>query len=261
MGTDNIHITQVRNATLLITYAGIRFLIDPMLGDKGAYPGFPGTLNEELSNPLVPLPMPLDEIADVDAVFLSHLHLDHWDEPAARALPKSLPIIVQDEPDAEEIRKAGFADVRVLGDSLAFNGVTLTRTGAAHGVEAVFSAFPPEFLRVAGAVFSYPGQKTLYLAADTIWYDQVGEAISTHAPEVIILNCGNAQATGLGRLIMDAADVLEVHKAAPFATLVGSHMEAVNHCVLPRSALRAFAEQQGFSDKLSLPADGETIVV
>lgn len=33
-------ITQVRNATLLIHYAGTRFLIDPMLAPKGSYPGF-----------------------------------------------------------------------------------------------------------------------------------------------------------------------------------------------------------------------------
>ena len=35
-------ITQVRNATLLLDYAGTRFLIDPMLSAKGAFPGFEG---------------------------------------------------------------------------------------------------------------------------------------------------------------------------------------------------------------------------
>ncbi len=38
-----MNITQIRNATLLITYAGKRLLIDPMLAPKDAYPGFPGT--------------------------------------------------------------------------------------------------------------------------------------------------------------------------------------------------------------------------
>ena len=31
-------ITQIRNATLIIEYAGKRFLIDPMLGPKGSFP-------------------------------------------------------------------------------------------------------------------------------------------------------------------------------------------------------------------------------
>ena len=46
-------ITQVRNATLLIHYAGTRFLIDPMQAPKGSYPGFEGMANGHLRNPLV----------------------------------------------------------------------------------------------------------------------------------------------------------------------------------------------------------------
>ena len=38
-----MNITHIRNATQLISYAGKRLLIDPMLAPKGAYPGFPGT--------------------------------------------------------------------------------------------------------------------------------------------------------------------------------------------------------------------------
>ncbi len=52
-------ITQVRNATLLLDYAGTRFLIDPMLSAKGAFPGFEGTANSQLRNPLVELPLPI----------------------------------------------------------------------------------------------------------------------------------------------------------------------------------------------------------
>jgi L-ascorbate metabolism protein UlaG (beta-lactamase superfamily) len=259
MTTSNTLITQIRHATLRIDYSGVRFLVDPMLGDVGAYQGFAGTLNEELRIPLVPLPLSLSEIISVDAVLLTHLHLDHWDDAAAKALPKSIPVFVQDEADADEIRKAGFTDVRIFGSTTEFRGVTLTRTDALHGVKAVFDAMGSDFLRVCGLVFSHPSQKTLYLAADTIWYDKVREVISQHSPQVIILNCGNAQAAGLGQLIMNASDVLEVHKAARLATLVGTHMEAVNHCVLTRTALRTFAKQHGFSDKLLLPADGETV--
>jgi hypothetical protein len=38
-------------------------------------------------------------------------------------------------------------------------------------------------------------------------------------------------------------------------------MEAVNHCVLTRAELRAFAKQESFSDSLLVPADGETITI
>ncbi|NSY39322.1 MBL fold metallo-hydrolase [Leisingera sp. ANG59] len=254
-------ITQIRNATQHLSYGGTRFLIDPMLSAKGAFPGFPGTINDDLANPLTDLPLPLDQIVDVDAVFVTHLHEDHWDSAAVDALPKDLPIIVPTDLVAEGIRGAGFTDVRVVGDGLEFNGISLVATDAVHGVEAVTQAFPPEFLHVGGAVFSHPKEKTLYLVADSVWYDKISEAIAAHSPEVIIVNCGNAQAFGMGRLIFNASDVHEVHKAAPEATLVGTHMEAVNHCVLTRSGMGTYAEQHGFGDKMLLPADGETVAL
>ncbi|MCY9191071.1 MBL fold metallo-hydrolase, partial [Bacillus mojavensis] len=36
-----MNIQQIRNATLVVEYAGEKFLIDPMLAEKGAYPPFP----------------------------------------------------------------------------------------------------------------------------------------------------------------------------------------------------------------------------
>lgn len=62
-------ITQIRNATLRIDYGGVRFLIDPMLGEQSAYPPFADTPNDHLCNPLVPLLTPMSEILDVDAAW------------------------------------------------------------------------------------------------------------------------------------------------------------------------------------------------
>ena len=72
-----MNITHIRNATQIIDYAGKKFLIDPMLADKGAWPGFPGTARSELRNPLVALPFSRDNIIDVDAVIVTHTHDDH----------------------------------------------------------------------------------------------------------------------------------------------------------------------------------------
>ncbi|MEG7492009.1 MBL fold metallo-hydrolase, partial [Enterobacter hormaechei] len=52
-----MNITQIRNATQLITYAGKRFLIDPMLAPKGTDPRFPGTPRAESRSPMVWLPV------------------------------------------------------------------------------------------------------------------------------------------------------------------------------------------------------------
>ena len=101
-------ITQVRNATLIVEFAGLRFLIDPMLAPKGSFPAFAGTLNSDRSNPLVDLPVAIDELVDVDAVIVTHMHRDHWDDTAKESLPKSLPLFVQDERDAAAMQVTSF---------------------------------------------------------------------------------------------------------------------------------------------------------
>lgn len=39
-------VTQCRNATLIIQYAGKNFLVDPIFADKGTYPPFPSLKRE-----------------------------------------------------------------------------------------------------------------------------------------------------------------------------------------------------------------------
>jgi L-ascorbate metabolism protein UlaG (beta-lactamase superfamily) len=250
-------ITQVRNATLIVDYAGRKFLVDPMLGEKGTFPGFAGTPNSHLSNPLVDLPAPVGEIVDVDAVIVTHTHLDHWDDAAKDALPKDLPIFAQDEKDATDIRAAGFVDVRVLSADTAFDGVTLIKTPGQHGSDVAMEKIGDRLGTVSGVVFRHPEEKTLYLAGDTVWNRHVEESLGKHAPDVIVLNCGDAQIIGLGSIIMGKQDVLEVHRAAPGATILASHMEAVNHGMLSRKELREFLKDKGMTGRVLVPEDGE----
>jgi L-ascorbate metabolism protein UlaG (beta-lactamase superfamily) len=252
-------ITQIRNATLRLEFGGIRFLIDPMLGDQGAYPPFAGTPNDNLRNPLVPLPLPLSEILDVDAVIVTHLHADHWDAAAVENVPSDLPLFAQNAEDAAKIGAAGFSDVRVLDADSRLKGVELTKTAGQHGTDAAIDRLGDRLGQVCGVVFRHPDEKTLYLAGDTIWNDHVQAALTQHRPDIVIANAGAATINGVGQIIMGTEDVLAVHRAAPEARIVASHMEALNHCVLSRAELRAFAEDNGFSDHLDIPADGETL--
>jgi L-ascorbate metabolism protein UlaG (beta-lactamase superfamily) len=84
-----VRVRLVRHATLRVEVAGRVLLVDPMLDDVGARSPVAGTANER-RNPLVPLPMRVEEVvAGVDAVLVTHLHADHFDEAAIRALPPS----------------------------------------------------------------------------------------------------------------------------------------------------------------------------
>jgi len=267
-------VTQIRNATLVVAYAGTRFLIDPMLAPKESMPGFAGTANAHLRNPTVALPVPMAQIVDVDAVIVTHTHTDHWDQTAAEVLPADVPMFVQHFSDKALISGAGyvsledgavhhvdgkaFSDVRVLTGNPEFNGVKLRKVPGQHGSDMALQFAYDGLLEVCGVIFSHPDEKTLYLAGDTVWNDHVAANIATYRPDVIILNAGDAQIPGLGNIIMNAEEVRAVCEAAPSATIIASHFEAVNHGVATRSALRAYLETQQLSDRVLIPEDGET---
>ncbi|PRD67248.1 hypothetical protein C6P61_17455 [Malikia spinosa] len=256
---QTLGIQQIRNATLKVEYAGTTFLIDPMLAKKGAYPGFEGTYNSHLRNPLVDLPLPLEEVMKADAIIVTHTHLDHWDEVARQRLPKGMPIFVQDEKDAISIRQDGFTDVRVLTESTVFNGTRLSKTGGQHGDDKTMAVAGELLGSVAGVVFQRPGHKTVYVAGDTVWNRHVEDALQQYKPDVIILNTGYARIQGLkGSIIMGKEDLLRAHQAAPKAMVIGTHMEAVNHGMQTRKELRDFIAEKGMdAQRVRVPADGE----
>ena len=257
----------IRNATVKITYGDTTFLIDPMLADQGTYPGFPETYRSELYNPLIPLPMSKEEILKgVDAVILTHTHLDHWDKAAQKALDKNILFYAQDETDAALLRSQGFKNVRIIDKSATFGEVTLTKTACRHGSERMYS--DPETAKQLGSVmgiaFTAPGEKTIYLAADTVWFSGVEEAISIHKPDIIILNTGAAALTAEEfkadpYIIMGKEDTLRATKAAPNAKIVAVHMDAINHMTNDRKDLSEFAYEKGIRDKVMIPFDGETL--
>lgn len=257
-------IQHIRNATIKVSYGETTFLIDPMLSDKGTYPGFENTYRSELRNPLVDLPMAAAEvIAGTDAVIVTHTHLDHWDDAAQLLLPKDIPLFVQNAEDAETIRSQGFTDVRILDGQAEFGGVTLTKTSGQHGSDEIYAV--PELAQalgqIMGVVFQAEGKKTTYVVGDTVWRDEVIESLEYYEPDTIVLNTGAAEFNGFegDPIIMGKEDTLRVHRAAPEATLIAVHMDAVNHMTLSREELADFVQKEGIEQHVSIPTDGEVI--
>lgn len=245
----------IRNATMVINYAGKKFLVDPFLSEKGVYPPFLNSARQDQNNPLVSLPVLINEIIqDLDAVIVTHLHLDHWDDAAKEALPKDIKLFTQNEEDAKEVQSAGFQNVEVLQEDTIFEGIQLSKTKGEHGRGEILNLTG----LVCGVVFKHQDEKTLYVAGDTVWYEGVQEAIDSHHPEIIVVNAGDNQFLEGGSLVMGKEDVFAVHQAAPEAAIISVHMEAVNHWALSKEELRKSADEKGLSSKIYVPADGES---
>jgi L-ascorbate metabolism protein UlaG (beta-lactamase superfamily) len=253
---NNVRVQLIRNATCLIRYGGKTLLLDPFLSDAGVLPAFNNSPNPR-PNPLVPLPVPAAQIVTgIDAVFVTHTHVDHWDPAARDLLPKGpgIPLFVQPA-NAAQMTQAGFSVVRTVDTTLQWDGMSITRTGGQHGSGDTGRRMGA----VSGYVLERAGLPTVYLAGDTIWCPEVADALRTHRPDIIMVNAGAAQFLEGGPITMDVDDVVKVCAASPQATVIAVHMEAVNHCVLTRDGLRAGLTRAAVTTKVLIPRDGEDI--
>lgn len=255
---------QIRGATVIVTYAGKRFLVDPFLADKGTLPPIPSPYNESW-NPLVDLPpVPISEIVAVDGIIVTHMHhFDHFDMPPRADLPKNIPVFTQDAKEAQDMRDLGFQDVNpLLDEGLPFGDITLYRTDGEHGRgEAAIQNYEALGIpyEVCGVVFAGPGEKILYIAGDTLWGVPVKKAITTYAPDIIVLNAAHAEFADGTPILMGLHGLYEVSQAAPAATLIASHLDTVNHARLTRDDVRSFVQEKNLASRVLIPADGEEL--
>jgi len=205
-----LRVQLVRNATLLLDSSHGRILVDPMLRAAATSPPIENTPNPK-RNPLVELPMPIEEVLDgVDLCIVTHLHRDHFDD----LVPLDLPILTQPE-SADELRSRGHTNV-----TTDHPGIPMTR--GHHGTGEIGRAMGP----VSGWVVD-----DVYIAGDTILCDEVHEARERYRPRATIVNAGGARFLEGDPIVMTAAEVAQLE-----GTVVVVHLEAINHCLEPRSA-------------------------
>jgi L-ascorbate metabolism protein UlaG (beta-lactamase superfamily) len=250
---DLMKIRLIRNATMRLTYGGRLFLTDPYLADKLTLPSYRGVSK----NPLVDLPIPAEQvIIGAEAVIVSHRHTDHFDQAAKRILPKDTLLFCQPA-DRAAMEADGFTRIIPIDDFAEWQGVRITRVPGRHGSGEVLD----DMGGVSGFVFQAAGEPTLYWAGDTVWYEAVAENIRRFRPDVILPHvCGAVWGPSETLIVMDAAQVVEVCRAAPESTVVAIHLEALDHGTVTRADLRAYADRAGISaERLLIPADGEEL--
>jgi L-ascorbate metabolism protein UlaG (beta-lactamase superfamily) len=148
-------ITWLGHATVLLDVSGARLLTDPVLRRRVAHlvrhgdvPELPGRL---------------------DAILLSHLHLDHADIPTLRRTGGRVPVIVP-RGAAPALRRAGLADVRevVVGDTVA-----ITPEVAVRAVPACHDGrrHPLARGRSTALGFVVEARAHIYFAGDTDLFD------------------------------------------------------------------------------------------
>lgn len=149
--TDSITLTYIGHATVLIEMNGVRVLTDPLLRDKAGF--------------LRRCEAPLDpkSYQDVDAILISHLHMDHMDLPSLRLIDHKSRLIVP-RGAADILNKSGDRHIDEIGinDSIVIGSVSIRSTYAEH----VHSRYPlGPIAECMGYVIR--GSHIVYFAGDT----------------------------------------------------------------------------------------------
>lgn len=248
----------LRHATLLVHVGDQQWLVDPMLADRETMDPVQNASNTHRI-PMVDLPLPATAIdaliAEADAIVVTHIHRDHWDAAARERIPKDKPIICQPA-DAETIRSQGFTQVTPVEDTLTRGSCVIHRTGGQHGTGETGKRMGT----VSGFVLE-AGAHRIYIAGDTIWCDEVKDALARHAPTTVVLNAGAAQFLTGDPITMTPADVIQVCRAVPQARVLAVHMDTVNHCLVRRTDLQQVLHENNLGRAVIIPQDGEVVTL
>ena len=241
-----------------LKYPSVSFMIDPWLMDVCAPEDREQAVATRsfIPKPICPLPAVAEElIADVDFFLLTHIHPDHF---SVDYLFADLPFVCQNEKDAHQLENMGFSHVQYFDkESLNLGSVTIYRIDARHGEnDEIAVRMGPG----SGFMFVCDGEKTVYVAGDTVYYDGVRSVISHFKPDVIIVNACDARGKR-GRLIMNAGDVKKTCDCKSDSIVIASHMDAVSHAHLSRDQLKKELACTRYAEQVLIPVDGERIEI
>jgi L-ascorbate metabolism protein UlaG (beta-lactamase superfamily) len=112
---------------------------------------------------------------------------------------------------------------------------------------------------VSGYVLGAPGEPSVYIAGDTIFCDEVRDALARHQPDVVVVNASAARFLEGDPIVMGADDVVALARHAPQAHVVAVHLEAIAHATETRAHLRARLQAEGLVDRVAVPEDGSEV--
>ena len=260
---QDLELTFIGTATVLLRYAGFTILTDPNFLHAGdhAYLGL-GLRSRRLTDPA----MDIDELPPLDFVVLSHHHGDHFDQVAAERLDKDLPIVTEPH-SARKLRQQGFRNPIPLATwqahRVARDGaeVTVTAVPGKHAPQPLGALLPP----VMGSMLDFTDPEgqglRLYISGDTLLHDRI-EEVPRRFPDidVCLIHLGGTRVAGI-LLTMDADQGVRFLQVVRPATAVPIHFDDYTVFKSPLADFEAAADRAGLETEIRYVAHGDTITI
>jgi L-ascorbate metabolism protein UlaG (beta-lactamase superfamily) len=147
-------VTWFGHSSVVVELDGTRFLTDPVLRRRVAHLSRARAVARE-------------ELGPLDAVLVSHVHLDHLDVGSLALIERTLPVVMPLGAGGI-LRRRRFERVLEVeaGDELVLGAVRVEVTHAEHGVVRRFVR-----ARTAAVGYLLRGSRTVYFAGDTDLFD------------------------------------------------------------------------------------------
>jgi L-ascorbate metabolism protein UlaG (beta-lactamase superfamily) len=241
--------TFVGHASVMLTTAETRVLIDPCLGN------FLWGLRRADAACLDPR-----DAAATSLVLISHAHADHLHPPSLRRLPRSATLVVP--PGCGElVERLGFTQAVVLepGADFRFRDLLITSVGARHGGRR--SLVDLRWRGACGYVVRGQGV-TVYFAGDTGYFSGFRDLGRRMKPDLALLPISGYEPLALRETHMsplDAVAAFEDLEARLFIPIAHSAFPlGYEPLEAPLAWLRQLCAERGYSARLAVLAPGET---
>lgn len=250
-------ITQIRNATVIISYKDARIIVDPMLSPMGHLPKLKYFKNQ-FRNPLVELPNEYFKLKnEITHALITHCqkgHFDHLDKKGVKFLRENRIITFCTKRDGPYLFKKNIITKEIPSQKGEFFDGEIQTINAQHT-----RGFLRPFLEDGvGYYIKFPMMKSLYIMGDSVLTDEIKQFIKEHQPDFIIAATGKAQFDFGSPLLMDEKEIIELARLTD-GKIIANHMDALDHCRIGRSNLRQIIKDANLEEKFIILEDGETL--
>jgi L-ascorbate metabolism protein UlaG (beta-lactamase superfamily) len=180
-----ITVTWIGHSTFLINLEGTTILTDPVFSSKVGI-SLLGLMTVGLRR-FVPPAMTIPDLPPLDLVLVSHAHMDHYDIPSLRRLPRDVPMILaRDTTEFMEDLRFGRVQELDWGQSAEVDGVRIEAVPAKHWGRR----YPWDRDRGYNGLLLTKHERSILFGGDTAYTERLPAALNGRPPDVAILPIG-----------------------------------------------------------------------